>query len=888
MKKVTVFTTVMMLSIAAISYGKNGPLADFKLFNHELLFGFASPTSKKAPLMQYLDFTDKWEFSRLYDEMALSGASWIRSTNVNLNGRESNIIFATQTTDYKCRFFRVYYDHSLKRVETNPITYLDNLHAAESVSTIKMVAGAFTPDAKECNCQQLFIATHTTNNRDFTAGYFLTPGGTEMGALAWPWAVHGTIRNVWEYAAGDVDGDGLDEVINARLREDGVHNYVDIFYYNYRSFPGSWEVVKILDVLNYPCDFLNVAVGDINNDGKDEVIVLVSALSWLSVLTYYYDNTTQKWTQQRYDGNSNPLHNTLFDTDNVKDVGYSNSAYYLNVNMADIDHNGYCDVVFTASGKIGGRDTLHRWIYTFDRDGIARPKERVANMIENVGVGASTVIANCTGGAGGQIFTLTGLPALHEIFYDRDKNQFNVQNPITQGFNLNYGFSNPVLIADDLDNDSYWCRLQTDKIDEVTSFPGVDRPVAIITAPPYTPNNKNNTEISLTYRSAHDTLCAVQRVSGYGYTANASGGVDFKYGSIEASFEKIYRDTVSTRSETTVGFGDDTAYDVNLNHEAVVFYTSNGYYIYPYRVEYAYGSPVINEDGNEQIFYIFIPKSVALYSKTWGDYLSDFEKVYGADEKSKLISLMSPFMNGKPGDVLTYMRNSDPFSTPFHYTPAFPILRGQINESIVSLEKTWGKKTENSGSYERSTYTENSFSVGGSGRYEFIKAKASFKMFNFSHLKYRKQTSDEDYTQIELKIGGAAGGVSYEFESYVFWAPTGITSPAPGALVVTHRVLYGNAVQDKGIIPEEYKLSQNYPNPFNSQTLVTYSLPQETEVDLSVFNTNGQLVGTLAEGLQKAGEYKMNWNADDLPSGLYFLRLSTPHYHKTIKMTLTN
>ena len=65
----------------------------------------------------------------------------------------------------------------------------------------------------------------------------------------------------------------------------------------------------------------------------------------------------------------------------------------------------------------------------------------------------------------------------------------------------------------------------------------------------------------------------------------------------------------------------------------------------------------------------------------------------------------------------------------------------------------------------------------------------------------------------------------------------------------------------------------NHPNPFNPSTDISYSLPATTDVKLSVFNLKGQLVETLVNENQKAGNYSINWDATDYGSGVYFYRL---------------
>ncbi len=79
--------------------------------------------------------------------------------------------------------------------------------------------------------------------------------------------------------------------------------------------------------------------------------------------------------------------------------------------------------------------------------------------------------------------------------------------------------------------------------------------------------------------------------------------------------------------------------------------------------------------------------------------------------------------------------------------------------------------------------------------------------------------------------------------------------------------------------PENLSLD-NYPNPFNPSTTISYSLPHDGMVEISVYNIKGQLVKTLVKGEQLAGNYEAVWNGKDkneksVSSGIYFYKLST-------------
>jgi hypothetical protein len=74
-------------------------------------------------------------------------------------------------------------------------------------------------------------------------------------------------------------------------------------------------------------------------------------------------------------------------------------------------------------------------------------------------------------------------------------------------------------------------------------------------------------------------------------------------------------------------------------------------------------------------------------------------------------------------------------------------------------------------------------------------------------------------------------------------------------------------------VPYQFELFQNYPNPFNSRTTIHYQLNEPAEVKLRVFNIAGQEIALLVRARQNPGRYEIEWNAGDLPSGVYYYQV---------------
>lgn len=87
--------------------------------------------------------------------------------------------------------------------------------------------------------------------------------------------------------------------------------------------------------------------------------------------------------------------------------------------------------------------------------------------------------------------------------------------------------------------------------------------------------------------------------------------------------------------------------------------------------------------------------------------------------------------------------------------------------------------------------------------------------------------------------------------------------------------LLSTDVQEKDLLPKDFELKQNYPNPFNSKTVITYSIPEITNIKLKVYDLLGNETFTIDEGLKSPGIYLEEFDAHNLSSGTYFLRLET-------------
>lgn len=94
------------------------------------------------------------------------------------------------------------------------------------------------------------------------------------------------------------------------------------------------------------------------------------------------------------------------------------------------------------------------------------------------------------------------------------------------------------------------------------------------------------------------------------------------------------------------------------------------------------------------------------------------------------------------------------------------------------------------------------------------------------------------------------------------------------------------SVDDTDGIPSAYTLAQNYPNPFNPTTVIDFSMPKSSHVTLNVYAITGQLVQTLIDKEMKAGRHSIEFNGENLASGVYIYSIKADKFAYGKKMIL--
>ncbi len=100
-----------------------------------------------------------------------------------------------------------------------------------------------------------------------------------------------------------------------------------------------------------------------------------------------------------------------------------------------------------------------------------------------------------------------------------------------------------------------------------------------------------------------------------------------------------------------------------------------------------------------------------------------------------------------------------------------------------------------------------------------------------------------------------------------------------------HRERMASAMALSAAVPAEYTLNA-YPNPFNPTTTISFSLKEAGEVRVAVYDVSGRLVRELVHQTMNAGEHRVAFDAGDLPTGVYLVRLESAGFTRTEKVVL--
>ena len=135
----------------------------------------------------------------------------------------------------------------------------------------------------------------------------------------------------------------------------------------------------------------------------------------------------------------------------------------------------------------------------------------------------------------------------------------------------------------------------------------------------------------------------------------------------------------------------------------------------------------------------------------------------------------------------------------------------------------------------------------------------------------------------------APSGNSYYFSFY--YQTWSLGADFPVRLVIEQAT---TSISNHNQLPNSFRLLKNYPNPFNPITTIQYELPERSDVQIIIYDLLGRKIASLLSETQEAGIQSVQWNATNVPSGMYFYQIrvydpdevGTGEFVQTRKMVL--
>ena len=130
-------------------------------------------------------------------------------------------------------------------------------------------------------------------------------------------------------------------------------------------------------------------------------------------------------------------------------------------------------------------------------------------------------------------------------------------------------------------------------------------------------------------------------------------------------------------------------------------------------------------------------------------------------------------------------------------------------------------------------------------------------------------------------------GIRFDISKYSLFAVFNLDSAGYTSLYYKYRYYAPNdVINTSTLAAKEFNLHQNYPNPFNPTTKIKFDIPKSSDIKIIIFDAVGREVNNISKNNLTAGSYEYEFNGENLSSGIYYLKLQTRDFSKSVKMIL--
>ena len=142
---------------------------------------------------------------------------------------------------------------------------------------------------------------------------------------------------------------------------------------------------------------------------------------------------------------------------------------------------------------------------------------------------------------------------------------------------------------------------------------------------------------------------------------------------------------------------------------------------------------------------------------------------------------------------------------------------------------------------------------------------------------------DPDNSTAPFLLKPLVGGIpSNAMDHVTYMIDSNVANSFPTGTAMRSKIV---SVESSTFITD-YVLEQNYPNPFNPSTTIKFGIPEKNNVVIKIYNSLGSEIATLVNEVREAGSYEIQFNANNLSSGIYYYKIESGNFVETKKMIL--